>query len=204
MFVTLFQIILLGASLFFAYQIYKFVNTMKEGGGNLPSDTGTYDEPAPAQPSRPGMPDAAELLEKADAAYAVGNSGDARLYLERAEKLDPDNPEVLNKLGFVLFKDREYEEALGKYNRSLMLDPDDDLTHNAAAGVLRKLGRLDEAQEHYKAAVDIDENYEETYFNYGELLVEKGDKEGARMMFEKALELKPDYAEAAAALEALA
>jgi tetratricopeptide (TPR) repeat protein len=194
----------LGASIFFAYQIFKFVNTLKDGGGNLPSDTGRRDTPAPAQPARHGTPDATELLEKADAAYGEGNSGDARLYLERAEKLDPDNPEVLNKLGFILTKDHEYEAALAKYSRSLVLDPDDDLTHNAAAAVLRKLGRLDEAQEHYKAAVDIDDSYEETYFNYGELLLEKDDKDGARMMFEKALELKPDYKEANKALEALA
>lgn len=201
---TLFQIILLAASVFFAYQIYKFVNTLKDGEANLPSDTGRRDTAAPAQPPRQSSPDATELLEKADAAYAEGNSGDARLYLERAEKLDPDNPEVLNKLAFLLTKDREYEAALEKYNRSLMLDPEDDLTHNAAAAVLRKLGRFDEAQEHYKSAVDIDAGYEETYYNYGQLLVEKGDAAGARMMFEKALELKPDYAEARTALEALA
>ena len=201
---TLFQIILLAASIFFAYQIYKFVNTLKDGEANLPSDSGRRDTAAPAQPQRRTSPDATELLERADGAYAEGNSGEARLYLERAEKLDPDNPEVLNKLAFLLMKDREYEAALEKYNRSLMLDPEDDLTHNAAAAVLRKLGRFDEAQEHYKSAVDIDANYEETYFNYGQLLVEKGDTAGARMMLEKALELKPDYAEARTALEALA
>jgi len=202
--VTLFQLILLAATLFFAWQIYKFVNTLKDEGGNLPSDSGMPEQRAVTKPSFSGSPDTADLLEKADTAYSEGQSGEARLYLERAEKADPDNPEVLNKLAFILFKDHEYDAALQKYKRSLMLDPDDDLTHNAVAAVLRKTGRLDEAQEHYKSAVDIDDSYEETYYNYGQLLIEKGDREGAKMMFEKALELKPDYAEAQAALEALA
>lgn len=201
---TLFQIILLAASIFFAWQIYKFVNTLKDGGGNLPSESDTPPQPESRQSAYPGIHDIGSLIDKADEAYGDGKLDDARIYLERAEKQDPDNPETLNKLAFILFKEGDNETALQKYERSLMLDPNDDLTHNAAAAVLRKMGRLDEAQEHYKSAVDIDENYEETYYNYGQLLIEKGDREGARMMFEKALELRPDYAEAKAALEALA
>jgi tetratricopeptide (TPR) repeat protein len=199
--VTLFQIILLAASVFFAWQMYKFVNTLKNGGGNLPSESDTPN--AGAQSGYPGSHDVSELLEKADAAYAEGKIDNARIYLERAEKEDPDSPEVLNKHAFILFKEHDYEAAVQKYSRSLMLDPNDDLTHNAIAAALRKLGRYDQAQEHYKSAVDIDDSYEETYYNYGQMLIEKGDTTGARMMFEKALELKPDYAEAKTALDGL-
>lgn len=208
---TLFQLILLGATAFFAWQMYKFVTGLRDDAPNLPSETESPLERAQAaektateqQPkAAPTLGnDTASLLEKADNAYAHGELADARVYLERAEKSDPDNPEVLNKLAFVLFKLEEYDEALRKYERSLAIDPNDDLTHNAIALVLRKMGRLDEAQEHYKAAVDIDENFEETYFNYGELLLEKGDTEGAKMMFQKALELNPDYEAAKEALE---
>ncbi|UFS63026.1 tetratricopeptide repeat protein [Sulfurimonas sp. HSL-3221] len=200
---TLFQIILFAAAAFFAWQIYKFVQTLGEGETKLPSHS---DVPPPSEPERPAYPGTQEidaLIDKADNAYGDGKLAEARVYLERAEKQDPDSPEVLNKLGFVLFKEGSNEEALQKYNRSLTLDPGDDLTHNAVAGVLRKLGRLDEAQEHYKSAVDIDDAFEETYYNYGRLLIEKGDMEGARMMFEKALELRSDYPEAAEALERL-
>ncbi|WP_345972993.1 tetratricopeptide repeat protein [Sulfurimonas diazotrophicus] len=200
---TLFQIILFAASAFFAWQIFKFVQSLGDGETKLPSHS---DAPPPSEPERPAYPGTQEidtLIDKADSAYGDGNLAEARVYLERAEKQDPDSPEVLNKLGFILFKEGAHEEALQKYNRSLTLDPGDDLTHNAVAGVLRKLGRLDEAQEHYKSAVDIDDAFEETYYNYGRLLIEKGDMEGARMMFEKALELRPGYPEAAEALERL-
>lgn len=199
---TLFQIILLAAAAFFAWQIYKFISTLSDGGKNLPSESETA-EPRVQPPLYPGSHDTETLIDKADAAYTEGKLSDARIYLERAEKQDPDNPEVLNKLAFILFKEESYETALQKYNRSLTLDPGDDLTHNAAAAVLRKMGRLDEAQEHYKSAVDIDDAFEETYYNYGQLLIEKGDNEGAQMMFEKALELRPDYPEAQTALESL-
>ncbi|MEJ2467710.1 MAG: tetratricopeptide repeat protein [Campylobacterales bacterium] len=199
---TLFQILLLAAAAFFAWQIYKFINTLSDGGGNLPSESETPEQ-SPQQTSYPGSHDTEALIDKADAAYADGKISDARIYLERAEKQEPDNPEILNKLAFILFKEGDDDTALQKYNRSLTLDPEDDLTHNAVAAVLRKMGRLDEAQEHYKSAVDIDDAFEETYYNYGQLLMEKGDNEGARMMFEKALELRPDYPEAKTALEAL-
>ncbi|GEM_PF-362137 len=214
---TLFQLILLGVTAFFAWQVYKFVQGLEDGKPNLPSDDGErFRQAPPAEaPARPEARETAQpytsplgqsvpdLIAKADAAYAAGNLSDARIYLERAEKQDPDNPEILNKLGFILHRQGHDEDALHYYERSLRIDPDDDLTHNAIAAVLRSLGRLDEAQEHYKAAVDIDENFEETYYNYGELLLEKGDREGAKMMFEKALELKPDFQEAAEALDAL-
>lgn len=202
---TLFQIILLGAAIFFAWQMFKFVQSLNEKGGNLPSEPDTIDEEPLNEPAslHPGAQNIDTLIDKADTAYGAGELNDARTYLERAEKQDPDNPEVLNKLGFIYFKQGDYATALEQYERSLELDPYDDLTHNAIAETLRKLGRLDEAQEHYKSAVDIDDSYEETYYNYGRLLIEKGDSEGAKMMFEKALELRPDYEEAKAALSAL-
>lgn len=200
---TLFQIILLVASAFFAWQIYKFIASMGEKNTKLPSEPDLPPAEKPARPVSPGAQDVDSLLQKANDAYTQGNTSDARVYLERAEKQAPDDPEILNKLAFVLFKEGDDETALNKYTRSLRIDPGDDLTHNAIAEVLRKMGRLDEAQEHYKSAVDIDENYEETYYNYGQLLIEKNDRDGARMMFEKALELKPDYPEAKAALETL-
>ena len=200
---TLFQIILLAATAFFAWQIYKFINTLGEKGSSLPSETDAPNEPQKSKTESPHTPDIAALIEKADGAYGEGKFADARLYLERAEKQDPDNPEILNKLAFVYFKEGDNESALQKYKRSLALDSNDDLTHNAIAEVLRKMGRLDEAQEHYKSAVDIDDSYAETYFNYGQLLIEKGDSEGARMMFEKTLKLDPDHKAARAALEQL-
>lgn len=200
---TLFQIILLAASAFFAWQIYKFINTLGEKGGSLPSETDSPRKPEQRPTDFPGTHDIGALIDKADDAYGEGKLADARIYLERAEKQDPDNPEVLNKLAFIYFKEGDAQTALHKYERSLALDPNDDLTHNAIAEVLRKLGRLDEAQEHYKSAADIDDTYAETYYNYGQLLIEKGDSEGARMMFGKALDLDPDHEAARAALEQL-
>ena len=213
---TLFQLILLGTAAYFAWHIYKFVQGLQEGKPNLPSDDGEslrnrQSAPPPPAADRPDRSAAVsalaqstpELIAKADAAYHEGDLADARVYLERAEKADPDNPEILDKLGFVLHRLGEEEAALRCYERALRIDPNDDLTHNAVAAVLRALGRLDEAQEHYKAAAEIDDTFELTYYNYGQLLLEKGDTQGARMMFEKALELKPDYEEAKRALAEL-
>lgn len=201
---TLFQLILLAATAFFAYQVYKHTKGLQDHERKLPSEP---DEPAQTptrQKAAEPMPgDVDALIRKADDAYAHDALSDARVYLERAEKQDPDNPALLGKLGFILDRLGESQEALAKYTRLLRMDPNDDLTHNAMAEILRKLGRLDEAQEHLKSAADIDDGFELTYYHYGLLLIDKQDFDGAKMMFEKALELKPDYAEAREALERL-
>ncbi len=198
---SVFQLLLLAGAAYFAWQIYRHVRTLEDGKPTLPSQNSTPANTANRVKPRNISSTLSDALEKADKAHQEGDFFNAKIYLERAEKKDPDNIEILNKLGFILHKLGEDEDALRSYRRSLSIYADDDITHNAIASVLRSLGRLDEAQEHYKSAVDINEHNPLTYFNYAELLLEKSDLDGAKMMFEHALELDPDYENAKEALE---
>jgi tetratricopeptide (TPR) repeat protein len=187
---TLFQIILLVATAFFAYKVYEHVQSLQDvgtrgrGGG----------EPVPADPHY--------FVEQADASYKAGDLFRARRLLEDAERLQPDDPEILNRLAYVLTKTGDSGAAIEKYEASLAFE-DDDVTHNALASVLKSEGRFDEAEKHYEAALAIDDRYEVTYYNYGNLLAERGDTVGAKQMYEKALSIKEDFAEAREALEKL-
>ncbi len=176
---TIMQIILLGASAFFAFKIYEHVQGLQERDGMA-------DEPEVIEEHV----DIDALVEEADKAYDAGHLLEARELLQKAHDHDSSVPELANRLGFVLSAMGNNEEALKLYNHSLSLQ-EEDVTHLAIASQLKVLGRLDEAADHYKRAIELDPEYEVTYFNYANLLVDMKRIAEAKMMYEKALEVEP-------------
>jgi len=187
-----FQILMFAATLFFAYQIFRHVQTLED---NAPTE--------PRVPDQESTRSADRLVEQADAAYEGGDAVQAKHYLQEASRLDPANPEILNKLAFVTAKTGEPMEAIELYERSLELDENDDLTHNAIASLYRAQGAFERAQDHYLKALEIDDTYAQTFYNYGNLLADMHEIEEARSMYERALELQNDFAQAREALESL-
>ena len=188
---TLMQIILLGASAFFAFKIYEHMQGLQD-----PEGTPNRDQ------KQEEKVDVNSLVEAADKAYDAGRLLEARELLQKAHEHARDVPELSNRLGFVLSQMGNHEEALKLYNHSLTLN-EEDVTHLAIASQLRALERMDEAQEHYKRAIELDPEYEVTYFNYANLLVDMKRVAEAKMMYEKALELAPDLDAAKEELEKL-
>ncbi len=176
---TIMQIILLGASAFFAFKIYEHVQGLQERDGMA-------DEPEAAEE----RVDIDALVEEADKAYDAGRLLEARELLQKAHNHDSSVPELANRLGFVLSAMGNNEEALKLYSHSLSLQ-EEDVTHLAIASQLKVLGRLDEAADHYKRAIELDPEYEVSYFNYANLLVDMKRVAEAKMMYEKALEVEP-------------
>ncbi len=188
---TIMQIILLGASAFFAFKIYEHMQGLQDPEESQNSDN-VMEEKI----------DVDALVEEADKAYDAGHLLEARELLQKAHEHARDIPELSNRLGFVLGQMGNHTEALKMYNHALTLR-EDDVTHLAIASQLRELGRLDEAQEHYKLAIELDPEYEVTYFNYANLLVDMNRVAEAKMMYEKALEIAPDLDAAKEELEKL-
>ena len=176
---TIMQIILLGASAFFAFKIYEHMQGLQDPDGT---------EDVQEQVEEQVNIDA--LVEEADKAYDAGRLLEARELLQQAHDHDNSIPELANRLGFILSAMGNYAEALKLYNHSLSLQ-EEDVTHLAIASQLKVLGRLDEAADHYKRAIELDPEYEVTYFNYANLLVEMKRNAEAKMMYEKALEIEP-------------
>lgn len=191
---SIFQILMFGATLFFAYQIFRHVQNLED---ETPSDPRRFEEENIPFGSSEG------LVEKADEAYQRGDIAGAHALLKEAVAQDENNPEVLNKLAFVTAKTGDVSEAVELYKRSLFLDAQDDLTHNAIASLYRTQGESLLAQEHYEKALSIDAAYPQTYYNYGNLLGDMGNTLKAGEMYLKALELQSDFPEAREALDAL-
>lgn len=190
---SLFQILMLAATLFFAYQIYRHVQTLDDDASQTARSGGT-----PVS-----EPTAAILVDQADSAYEQGDFADARALLNQAYEQDRTDTEILNKLAFVTAKTGDTREAIELYERSLEIDENDDLTHNAIASLYRAEGAFDRAKDHYLKALEIDGNYAQTYYNYANLLVDRHEIDEARTMYRRALELQSDFPQARDALAAL-
>lgn len=191
-----FQILMFAATLFFAYQIYRHVQTLED-------EPTKKTESNPASTPDSGFPTADILVEQADNAYERGEINNARITLEEASNIEPNNPEILNKLAFVTAKSGDILKGIELYERSLELDENDDLTHNAIASLYRLEKAYERAQDHYLKAIEIDDAYAQTFYNYGNLLVDMGEIEEARTMYKRALELQSDFPQAREALLSL-
>jgi len=190
---SIFQILMFGATLFFAYQIFRHVQNL--------------DDTQP-QKMEPNVVDtavftASALVDEADNAYQSGELERARIALEEASRIESENPEILNKLAFIIAKNGDRLRAIELYERSLELDENDDLTHNAIASLYRAENAYERSQDHYLKAIEIDDTYPQTFYNYANLLVDMDEIEEARAMYKRALELQSDFPQAREALLSL-
>ncbi len=191
---TIFQIIMLLAAAFFAYQVYVHIQNIDEDKEPVFMQETEVIELQPT-------PD--ELIAEADQAYMDGKLQRAQSLLEGIVEKHPDFAEGMNKLAFVLAKQGDKTNALKYYKASLEIDAVDDMTHNALATLLASMDRLQEAEEHYKRALEIDSDYELAWFNYANLMLRLERPEEAKKMYQKALEINPDFKEAGEELEKL-
>ncbi len=84
------------------------------------------------------------------------NWDNAEADFRRALELNPDQPQVLNYLGYSLVERREkLDEALEMIERAASARPDSGYIIDSLGWVLFRLGRYDEAVEHMERAVEL-------------------------------------------------
>lgn len=196
---TIFQLLMLGASAFFAFKIYEHIQTLQEPDEQR--DTSNENEQKSAKTFSPFDPEV--LVEKADESFEEKDFQKALALLIEADAKDPQNSEILFKIGYILQQTNDNEEALKYYKQALEIDKDNEFLHNSIASVYRANGEYISAKMHLSASLDIDDSNPVTYYNYGNLLVDMKHLEEAKAMYEKALELNPDFSQAKEELEKL-
>lgn len=179
---TLFQIIMMAAAAFFAYQVYRYIQNMND-------ETQHAFEAEP----REVLPSVDELIAKADEAYRDDQIEIAKERFSEIVQTDDNNAESRNKLAFIYAKEGNVDMARELYLESLEINGKDDMTHNALGKLYLENQELEKAKEHFEAAIDIDDNYELTWCNYGDLLFAMNQKEKAKEMYEKALQIDPEF-----------
>ena len=192
---TLFQLLMLGASAFFAYKIYEHIQTLQ--------DPNEQDRGESQNPLKTAEFDASTLMETADEAMQKKDFQKALAIYSEANIKAPKNPETLFKMGYTLAQQERDDEALEYYKDALSLAPNDIAIHQALASLYRKMGEYAIAQMHLNKSLELDDKNPITYYNYGNLLVDMKDKDAAKEMYKNALRLDENFQEAKAELEKL-
>jgi uncharacterized protein (AIM24 family) len=113
-------------------------------------------------------------------AFQEGRYAEARRELESAQKLRPDDPDVLNLLGLVYFKTNAFPEAEVIYRRLAKENANVFILHSNLGLILFKQGKLDEAEEYLLRAVELRPNYAKSHLYLG-LLYRQRKKLGLAM-----------------------
>jgi len=129
-----------------------------------------------------------EHLQKGDPTTAL------RELLE-AQKLNPEDPNVLYALGWAYSAKGLYPQALESYREVLKLDPKFTEAHNAIGAIYLQTGQWDAAIAEFEIVLK-DVLYQTPYYvlnNIGWAYYKKGDRLRAIDYFQKAVSLKPDF-----------
>jgi tetratricopeptide (TPR) repeat protein len=132
-------------------------------------------------------------LELGRACSMAGEMERARMELEKAYRMNPDDPEILHLLAAVDIQLARFDEAAGLLEPFVEKGKDSGpealfLLGRAMAG----LGRTDEAMVRYRETVKLDSRFHEAYFEGGLILRDHGDVEGALRLLARASALVPD------------
>lgn len=195
---TIFQLLMLGASAYFAFKIYQHIQTLKdkeEDPQNAPQAPRTAEAFSTFSPE--------SLILRADEAFENDEKEKAVALLIEANAKAPNNADTLFKLGYILNQIGDKEAALERYKEALEADAHNEYIHNAIASLYREEGEFASAKMHLNASLQIDDANPVTYYNFGNLLVDMHKKDEAIVMYEKALELNPELTQVQEELEKL-
>jgi len=148
----------------------------------------------PAPQENQGVPDSritdpARLKEMVDAGAAP--------LLARLSS-DPNNGEVLARIGNLYYDAQQYSAATDYYGRALKVRPADVSVRTDRGTALWYLGNADAALAEFNQALTYQPNNPDTLFNLGIVLWQgKGDAAGAVAAWERLLAANPNYSEKA-------
>ena len=196
---TTFQLLMLGASAFFAFKVFEHIQTLQdpESKDENVSDT----EQKSADTFSPFNSEV--LIEKADTAFEDGDMQKALALLSEANAKEANNPDVLFKIGYIMQQLGDNDAALSNYKEALELDKNNEYIHNSMASIYRANGEFTSAKMHLRESLAIDDENAITYYNFGNLLVDMEKHDEAKEMYKKALEINPDFNEAKEELDKL-
>jgi tetratricopeptide (TPR) repeat protein len=130
------------------------------------------------------------LIRQASEADLAVNGAWSEYLTRRALEFDPDNPDVLSKLGRLLRTFGRSDEALEFFVRYQQLVPGDIQVLGHIGGCLSDLGRFEEAEPFLRRALTgLDDAL--THYNLGALLAATGRFDEAIAEYERAVERDP-------------
>ncbi len=121
------------------------------------------------------------------------NFKDRLTFWQSAVKNSPHSPLAHRNLGAMLYFEREFDQAIKEYTRSLELNPREHMAHNNLGVIYMIRGELDQAAVEYKKELINNPNYDNALFNLGIVEYKKNNKERAVLLWKQTLKVNPDY-----------
>jgi uncharacterized protein (AIM24 family) len=106
-------------------------------------------------------------------AFQEGRYAEARRELEAAQRLRPEDADVLNLLGLVYFKTNAFPEAEVIYRRLIAENPNVFILHSNLGLILFKQGKQEESEHYLMRAVELRPNYAKSHLYLGLLYRQK-------------------------------
>jgi len=106
-------------------------------------------------------------------AFQEGRYAEARRELEAAQRLRPDDADVLNLLGLVYFKTNAFPEAEVIYRRLIRENPNVFILHSNLGLILFKQSKHEEAETYLRRAIELRPNYAKSHLYLGLLYRQK-------------------------------
>ena len=75
--------------------------------------------------------------------------------IERAVQLRPDDGYIVDSLGWVLYREGDYQRAVINLERAVELKPDDPVITDHLGDAYWRVGRLNEARYHWRRALTL-------------------------------------------------
>ena len=120
-----------------------------------------------------------------------GNYKKAKDFLSRALELKPNDPLVLNNIGFLHFKTGRLEKAIGYYEKAMRYGNDSFRVFTNLGLVMLAKKDFDRSLYYLNKAIFLNRNNYKLYFYRGLVLYHKKQYEEALEDYDKALDLKP-------------
>jgi tetratricopeptide (TPR) repeat protein len=112
----------------------------------------------------------------------------------RAQRLDPDLPEVDVTLGSLRAETGRSAEAIAAFRRSLSAQPNSMQALLGLARAFAASGQVSEAETTYRRAIELQPSFWASYNELAAFYSERGDYARAAQMFRRVTELTPDNA----------
>ena len=102
-----------------------------------------------------GRPGAYELDRQGRQLYRERKYGEALEKLKAAVALKPEDPVLLNNLGYLHYSMEQYADAVKLLEKTLAADPNRKEAHGNIADAYLKMGRKTEAKTHYRRYLEL-------------------------------------------------
>jgi len=141
---TVFQLLMLGASAYFAFKIYEHIQTLQD--------------PEQTQDIKSKIQDIDIFIKEGDELREKGEYDRALAAYMEAKTAQGENAEVLFKIGYTMALSHRYDEALEYFEDSLKYDDKNPFAYLEISKIYKKLDNEEKADYYYKKAVELDED----------------------------------------------